>query len=270
MLIRVGYELVYSCPQPTPMVLTLNIHYSRANDLVKPDTLDITPATPVATYRDSFGNWCVRTVLPVGVTRLHADAIVRDSGYPEAVPQHQTPQIAVQALPEDTLLYLLGSRYCDIELLNDTAWSLFGGTPLGYPRVQAVCDYVHRHVRFGYEFASPTRTAFQTWQEGRGVCRDYAHLAIAFLRCLNIPARYCTGYLGDIGVPIVDAPMDFAACIEVYLGDRWWTFDPRNNQARIGRVLIARGRDAADVALSTSFGPNTLQSFFVVAEETTN
>jgi transglutaminase-like putative cysteine protease len=267
MQIRVGYELVYSCPQPTPMILTLNVHYTRAGDLIKPDVLVTEPALTTAPYRDSFGNWCTRVVLPAGVTTLKTDAIVRDSGQVEAVPPALAMQCAVQQLPEDTLLYLLGSRYCETDLLSETAWKLFGSTPLGVARVRAVCDFVHQHVKFGYEWANPTKTAFQTWQEGRGVCRDYAHLAIAFCRCLNIPARYCTGYLPDIGVPPVDAPMDFAACFEAYLDDRWWTFDPRNNEARIGRILIARGRDSADVALSTSFGPNQLTSFTVIADE---
>jgi transglutaminase-like putative cysteine protease len=267
MQIRVGYELVYSCPQPTPMILTLNVHYSRAGDLLKPDMLVTHPSLTTSAYRDSFGNWCTRIVLPAGLTTLTTDAIVRDSGLVEQLPPPGAMQRAVQQLPEETLLYLLGSRYCETDLLTETAWNLFGSTPLGAARVRAVCDFVHQHVKFGYEFANPTKTAFQTYQEGRGVCRDYAHLAIAFCRCLNIPARYCTGYLGDIGVPPVDAPMDFAACFEAYLDDRWWTFDPRNNQARIGRILIARGRDSADVALTTSFGPNLLTSFKVVAEE---
>jgi transglutaminase-like putative cysteine protease len=252
------------------MVLTLNIHYSRAGDLHKPDHLVTTPSLPTSSYRDSFGNWCTRIVLPAGQTRLQAEAIVNDSGLPEAVPAASAMQRPVENLPEDTLLFLLGSRYCETDLLMQTAWSLFGATPPGVARVRAVCDYVHRHLKFGYEFANPTKTAHQAWLEGRGVCRDYAHLAIALCRCLNVPARYCTGYLGDIGVPVVEEAMDFAACFEAYLDDRWWTFDPRNNQARIGRVLIARGRDAADVALVTSFGPNQLQKFLVIAEQIRN
>jgi transglutaminase-like putative cysteine protease len=267
MQIRVGYELVYDCPQPTPMILTLSIHYTRVSDIVKPDHLLIQPSVPIASYRDSFGNWCSRIVAPVGRMRLSADAVVNDSGLPEAQAPWNATQRTVQSLPEETLIFLLGSRYCETDLLSETAWRLFSATPLGRPRVQAICDFVHQHIAFGYEHANATKTAFQVWNDRRGVCRDYAHLAITFCRCLNIPARYCTGYLGDIGVPPVAAPMDFSACFEAYLDDRWYTFDPRNNAPRIGRVLIARGRDAADVAISTSFGPNTLQSFRVWTDE---
>ena len=267
MQIRVGYEIVYDCPQPTPMILTLAIHYTRASDLVRPDYLVIQPSIPITSYRDSFGNWCSRIVAPAGLMRLTADAVVNDSGWPEPVPPANATQRSVQSLPEETLIFLLGSRYCEVDLLTEFAWKQFSSTPLGVARVQAVCDFVHDYITFGYEHANATKTAFQVWNDRRGVCRDYAHLAITLCRCLNIPARYCTGYLGDIGVPPVDAPMDFAACFEAYLDDRWYTFDPRNNAARIGRVLIARGRDAADVAISTSFGPNILKSFRVWTDE---
>lgn len=268
MHIHLGYELIYECPQPTPMILTLNIHYSRVSDLVAPDHLMSDPALPLSGYRDGFGNWCSRIVAPPGRIRLFTDAIIRDSGQtdpvvPEAV-QHR-----VEDLPEESLVYLLGSRYCETDRLSETAWSLFGTTPAGWARVQAVCDFVHRHIVFGYEHARPTKTAVEVFHEGKGVCRDYAHLAITFCRCLNIPARYCTGYLGDIGVPPSPDPMDFSAWFEVFLGGHWYPFDARNNVPRIGRVLIARGRDAADVAISSTFGPNTLSSFRVWTEEAT-
>jgi transglutaminase-like putative cysteine protease len=264
--IRVGYELIYDCPQPTPMILTVNIHYTRISDIVVPDHPVITPSIPITAYRDGFGNWCSRIVAPQGRIRISADAVVNDSGEPDVIaPSAQQHQ--VQDLPEETLLFLLGSRYCETDRLSETAWSLFGNTPLGWGRVQAVCDFVHRHITFGYEHARPTKTAWEAYNEGRGVCRDYAHLAVAFCRCMNIPARYCTGYLGDIGVPPSEAPMDFSAWFDVYLGGRWYTFDARNNTRRIGRVLIARGRDAADVAISSTFGPNTLASFRVWTDE---
>jgi transglutaminase-like putative cysteine protease len=266
MFIRVGYELNYLCPQPTPMILTLAIHHSRVSDVVRPDHLVVSPSVPVTAYRDSFGNWCSRIVAPQGPVRLSGQGVVRDSGQPE-LPAPWAVQRPVPSLPDETLLFLLGSRYCETDLLSETAWKLFSGTPLGWARVQAVCDFVHRHLRFGYEHASATKTAFQVFNEGTGVCRDFAHLAIAFCRCLNIPARYCTGYLGDIGVPPPHGPMDFAGWFEAFLGDAWYTFDPRNNTPRIGRVLIARGRDAADVAISTTFGPNTLQGFQVWTDE---
>jgi transglutaminase-like putative cysteine protease len=266
MQIRLGYELVYDCPQPTPMLLMLNIHHSRVSDIVVPDLLGTSPPLSIRGYRDGFGNWCNRIVAPTGRTRLFANAIVNDDGAPDRVAlgarQHTVPD-----LPDDVLVFLLGSRYCETERLSDIAWSLFGNTPEGWRRVQAVCDYVHQHIAFGYEHARASRTAWEAFCDRTGVCRDYAHLAVAFCRCLNIPARYCTGYLGDIGVPASDAPMDFAAWFEAYVGGAWHVFDARNNIPRIGRVLIARGRDAADVAITTTFGANTLHSFTVITEE---
>jgi transglutaminase-like putative cysteine protease len=266
MLIQVGYELVFNCPQETPMILMVNVHYSRASDIVTPDLLSTDPATNVTAYRDGFGNWCSRIVAPAGRTRLKAMGVVRDSGQPDALSPFAR-QHALQDLPEDTLVFLLGSRYCETELLTAAAWSLFGNSLPGWPRVQAICDFVHNHIAFNYLNARPTRTAWEAYNERTGVCRDYAHLAIALCRSMNIPARYCTGYLGDIGVPPPYGVMDFAAWIEVYLEGAWHTFDPRNNVPRIGRVLIARGRDAADVAIATTFGPNILESFQVWTDE---
>jgi len=268
MQIGVGYELIYDCPQPTPMLLMLNVHYTRISDMVVPDHLMTSPSIPFSAYRDGFGNWCNRIVAPAGQTRLSANGIVKDTGEPDVV-KSEAPQHAVEALPDEALVFLLGSRYCETDRLSDIAWSLFGNTPLGWTRVQAICDYVHQHIAFGYEHARATRTAWEAYCDRTGVCRDFAHLAVAFCRCMNIPARYCTGYLGDIGVPASDAPMDFSAWFEAYLGGRWFTFDARHNIPRIGRVLIARGRDAADVAISTTFGPNMLSSFTVVTEEIT-
>lgn len=268
MQIRVGYEMVYDCPQPTPMILMLNIHYSRASDIVVPDYLVTDPAVPVEAYRDSFGNWCSRIVAPAGRIRLTADAIVRSSAEPDRI-DPAAKQCPVQDLPAETLVFLLGSRYCETDLLSQTAWDLFGTSPPGWLRVQAICDYVHRYIAFGYEHARPTKTAADALRERDGVCRDYTHLAVAFCRAMNIPARYCTGYLGDIQVPAPDSPMDFCAWFEAYLDGHWYVFDPRNNIPRIGRILIARGRDAADVPLSHSFGPNTLVGFKVWADEVT-
>lgn len=262
MYLQIGYELIYDCPQPTPMILTLNVHHTRVSDLIEPDHMRTDPSIPTAGYRDGFGNWCTRIVAPAGRIRVFTDAIVRDSGAPDVVVPNAL-QYLVEDLPEETLVYLLGSRYCETDRLSETAWSLFGTTPLGWPRVQAVCDFVHRHITFGYEHARSTKTAMEVFNEGRGVCRDFAHLAVAFCRCLNIPARYCTGYLGDIGVPPSAEPMDFSAWFEVFLGGHWYTFDARNNIPRIGRVLIARGRDASDVAITSTFGPNTLAGFRV-------
>jgi transglutaminase-like putative cysteine protease len=268
MRIRIGYELVYECVQPTPMILTLHVHASRVSDLVRPDHLLITPSVPVTAYHDAWGNWCSRLVAPAGEVKLTADTLIDDSGVPDpVVPDAQQHQ--VQDLPAETLVFLLGSRYCETDLLSETAWKLFGNTPLGWARVQAICDFVHRHITFGYQNARATRTANEAYREGVGVCRDYMHLAIAFCRCMNIPARYCTGYLSDIGMPPPYGPMDFAAWFEVFLGNRWHVFDARNNKPYRGRVLIARGRDAADVAISNTFGPNILKSFRVWCEEAT-
>jgi len=260
--IRVGYELIYDLPQPTPMIMVLGTHYSRASDVVVPDYLTTTPSIPITQYRDLFGNWCSRIMAPAGRLRLSGDGVVRDSGLPDVVAP-AAPQHAVEDLPSDTIGYLLGSRYCETDRLSDQAWQLFGNTRPGWPRVQAICDYVHNHIAFGYQHARATKTAWEAFNEGNGVCRDYAHLAMSFCRCLNIPARYCTGYLGDIGIPPPYGPMDFAGWFEAYLGGRWYTFDARNNTPRIGRVLIGQGRDAADVPITHTFGPNTLSSFKV-------
>lgn len=266
MQLRVGYELIYDCPQPTPMILTLNIHYSRASDIVVPDHLITNPSIPITAYRDAFGNWCSRIVAPQGQIRLSTDAIVNDTGALDPVAA-LAQQCLVQDLPEDVLVFLLGSRYCETDLLSEVAWSLFHNAASGWGRVQSICNFVHQHIVFGYEHARATKTAWEAFNERSGVCRDYTHLAMTLCRCMNIPARYCTGYLSDVGVSPPYAPMDFAAWFEAYLGGHWYTFDPRNNVPRIGRVLIARGRDAADVAISNTFGPNTLQSFKVWTEE---
>jgi transglutaminase-like putative cysteine protease len=266
MLIRLGYELIYDFPQATPMILNLNVHYSRSQDLVRPDTIVTDPGVPLSMYRDGFGNWCTRAVAPPGQFRITADGIISDGGAHEpAFPQ--AFEHTVESLPDETLVYLLPSRYCETELLAPMAWSLFGSMMPGWCRVQAIVDWVHSHIQFDYQCARPTKTAYEVYNERVGVCRDYAHLAIALCRALNIPARYCTGYLGDIGVPPMNAPMDFAGWFEAYLSGGWHTFDPRNNQRRIGRVLMARGRDAADVAISMTFGPNTLAKFLVWTDE---
>ena len=266
MHIRIGYELTYECLQPTPMVLMLNTHPSRAADLIQPDHMVSNPEIPIRCYYDGFGNRCSRILAPGGHIRLSAVGLVSDTGAPDIVAT-DAPQQPVDALPDDVLVFLLSSRYCETDRLSDTAWSLFGKTTAGWPRVQAICDYVHDHISFDYQHACSTRTALEAYHEGLGVCRDFTHLAIAFCRCMNIPARYCTGYLGDIGVPPNPAPMDFSAWFEVFLGGNWYTFDARHNTPRIGRVLVARGRDAADVAISTTFGANKLVGFSVVTEE---
>lgn len=266
MQLRIGFELIYGFPQPTPIILTVNVHYSRAYDIVVPDILVTEPSIPVTCYRDGFGNLCARVLAPAGRLRLMADGVVRDNGQPDEM-VFTAGQDSVQDLPEDSLVFLLGSRYCETDLLSDSAWQLFGGTAPGYARVHAICEYVHRHIAFDYQNARATRTAAQAFQEKTGVCRDFAHLAVAFCRCMNIPARYCTGYLSDVGTLPPYGPGDFAAWFEAWIGGRWHTFDPRNFVPRVGRVLMARGRDASDVAIATTFGPNMLESFKVWTDE---
>jgi transglutaminase-like putative cysteine protease len=266
MQIHVGSDIVYGCCQPTPMILMVQVHSSRAADIITSDYVTTHPVVPVNSYCDKFGNWCSRITAPGGEIRVTASAILRDAGKPDLM-DCNARQHEVADLPEDTLVFLLGSRYCETDLLSQAAWDLFSRTPPGWDRVRAICDYVHNLISFNYQAARPTRTAWEAFNERTGVCRDYAHLAITFCRCMNIPARYCTGYLGDIGMPPPYDIMDFAAWIEVYLAGQWYMFDPRNNVARIGRVLIARGRDATDVAIATSFGPSSLLGFKVYTDE---
>jgi transglutaminase-like putative cysteine protease len=266
MLIRLGYDIRFELPLDVPFIGLVNVHPSRVQDLREPDELILEPAVPITRYIDSFGNRCTKFLANKGPLRLYNSTLIEDSGEPDAV-NHSARELPVDQLPEETLLYLLGSRYCEVDLLSETAVRLFGGLPRGWRRVQAICDWVHNHVTFGYDFARCTRTAVEVHNERVGVCRDFQHLAITLCRCLNIPARYATGYLGDIGVPPVPSPMDFSAWFEVYLEDRWWTFDARHNTPRIGRVLMATGRDAADAAITTSFGSAHLRKFEVVTDE---
>jgi len=266
MKIRVGYEISYECQQPVPMLLMLSLHPSRMPDLLTPHRIAFDPPVAASDYRDLFGNICTRIVAPAGRLSMSFDATVTDPGTPDPAATGAV-QHPIEELPEETLVFLLGSRYCETDRLSETAWALFGHIPPGWGRAKAICDFVNDHLIFGYQHARSTKTAWDAFMEQNGVCRDFAHLAIAFCRCMNIPARYCTGYLGDIGVPPADAPMDFSGWFEAYLGGHWYIFDARHNEPRIGRILIARGRDATDVALSTSFGPSTLTSFKVVTDE---
>jgi transglutaminase-like putative cysteine protease len=267
MLLKVGSEITFTLPVPTAMVLMLHLHPSIAARSRGSERFQIQPNVALTEYIDLYGNRCTRVFVPAGRVVFRHDAIVDDDGQPD----QQFPgayQYPVQDLPQDTLLFLLASRYCEVDSdLKETAWKLFGHHPAGWPLVQAICDYVHAHIRFDYQLARANRTALEVYRERVGVCRDFMHLAITFCRCLNVPARYCTGYLGDIGVPPAASPMDFSAWFEVFLGGRWYAFDARNNIPRIGRILIGRGRDAADVAMTTTFGFNQLESFMVYTDE---
>ena len=267
MLIRVGCEIAFTFPEPTALVLMLYLHPSHDAQIRRPERLQIEPQVPVSNYTDVYGNRCGRAFVPAGRVVFRNDAIVEDNGEPDVLGWGAL-QYKPQDLPDDVLLYLLASRYCEVDSeLKQIAWSLFGQLPAGWPLVQAVCNFVQKQIRFDYMQARENRTALEVFRERTGVCRDYMHLAITFCRCLNIPARYCTGYLGDIGVPVAPYPMDFSAWFEVFLGGRWYPVDARNNTPRIGRVLMARGRDAADVALTTTFGVNQLQAFRVWTDE---
>jgi transglutaminase-like putative cysteine protease len=267
MIIRAGFEAAFDFSKPAAILLMAYVHPSRASTIRWLEPVKVQPHSEIFQYFDGYGNLCGRTFVPAGRVAIRTDALIEDDGLPD-VQVYNALQHSVQNLPSDVLLFLLASRYCEVDSeLRDTAWSLFGHLPAGWPLVQAVCNFVNQHIRFDYMQARANRTALEVYRERVGVCRDYMHLAITFCRSLNIPARYCTGYLGDIGVPRQPSPMDFSAWFEVYLGGRWHAFDARNNTPRIGRILMARGRDAADVALTTSFGVNQLHSFQVWTDE---
>ncbi len=266
MLIRLGYDIQFDVPQKVPIVALLNVYPTREGDLREPDELKISPETKIDRYQDSFGNYCSRFLAEPGSIRLYNSTLIEDSGELD-VQSPSAREVPLEELPTETLRFLLASRYCEVDLLSNVAAELFGHISPGWGRVQAVCEWVNQKVTFGYSFARSTKTALDVYTERVGVCRDFQHLAITFCRALNIPARYATGYLGDIGVPVSPTPMDFSAWFEVYLEDRWWTCDARHNRPRIGRVLMAVGRDAADVALTTSFGSTRLTKFTVVTDE---
>lgn len=265
-ILRLGYDIQFEIPSPVAIVTLLNVHPSRAADLRAPDELHVEPWAHIETFRDSFGNRCARFVAQPGSLRLTNSTVLHDPGFADPV-KYDAREVPVHELPHDVLRYLLNSRYCEVDRFTQIASDLFGGIPRGWGRVQAICDWVHTKVSFGYQYARPTKTALDVFAERFGVCRDFQHLAVTLCRALNIPARYATGYLGDIRVPAAPSPMDFSAWFEVYLDDRWWTFDARYNQPRYGRVLMAVGRDASDVAMTTSFGTANLKYFSVVSEE---
>jgi len=266
MLIRYGYDLRFTCQQPTATVTLLDAHDDHAHQIRYASPLVAEPGVRVTTYSDTFGNTVRRFVAPTGEMRFSSDSIIEDSGALDPIVE-DAQEVPPAELPNETLIFLLASRYCETDRLSQIAWDLFGATPRGWARVQAICDFVNAHMTFGYEYARATRTAFEAFEERVGVCRDFAHLAVALCRCMNIPARYANGFLGDIGVPPDPAPMDYNAWFEAYLDGRWYIFDARHNIPRIGRITVARGRDAADISLITSFGPHVLNQFKVWTEE---
>jgi transglutaminase-like putative cysteine protease len=269
MLIRIGFDIELSVATPMALIYLLRVHPSRRDDLLAPEPLRISGGLAPEEYLDSFGNHCGRVNVPLGMgkVRITNEALLRDSGELDEVDVGARQREPTE-LPFSTLQFLLPSRYCEVDSeLLPFAWNTFGGTTPGWARVQAIVDFVHEHLTFNYKTARPTRTALDAFREREGVCRDFTHLAVTLCRCMNIPARYTTGYLGDIGIPPVPSPMDFSAWFEVFLGDRWYTFDARHNQRRIGRIVMARGRDAGDVPITMCFGPNTLLRFDVVTDE---
>jgi transglutaminase-like putative cysteine protease len=264
--IRAGYDIAFRCPQPVAMLLMLTTHPTRDGDIIGDELMRLSPVVESRDFFDPFGNICTRLVAPAGLLEVRSEFVVEDTGLPDEVCP-TARQCAVGDLPDDVLPFLLASRYCDTEKLSDLAWALFGGIQGGWQRAQAISEYAHNRIEFGYHHARRDRTASEGHEERRGVCRDFAHLAVTLSRCMNIPARYCTGYLGDIGVPVDPNPMDFSGWYEVFLDGRWFTMDARHNHPRIGRIVIAKGRDAADVAISTAFGPAQLVRFNVITDE---
>lgn len=266
MLIKIGFEFIFDVPGPVAIQLMLYVHPDQGHVLQRPERLIVEPAVPIRDFWDSFGNRAARIVAPAGRLRLSYDNVAWASGEPEPSIEGAVLH-PVADLPDNVLQFLLPSRYCEVDRMSQMAWDLFGKTPETWERVRAVIDWVHTQITFGYQWARPTKTAFEACDERQGVCRDYMHLAVTVLRALNVPARYATGYLGDIGVPKSDAPMDFSAYLEVFLGGKWWAMDARHNKQRIGRIKQAHGRDAVDVALTTSFGPTNLEKFLVWTDE---
>lgn len=262
MILRLGFDMSYNFPAPATALLMLNVHPSVLKRVGGPDRVRVAPKIPLVDYTDSFGNRATRVTAPAGILRLSSDFLLEDTGAPDPM-RPQASQYPIQDLPDDALQYLIASRYCEVDLLSETAWNLFETTPPGWARVRSICDWVRSRMTFSYPQARRTRTAFEAYNERVGVCRDYQHLAITLCRAMHIPARYATGYLGDIGVPVNPDPMDFSAWFEAYLDGAWHVFDARNATPRIGRTLMAVGRDAADVALMTSFGSAFLLSFQV-------
>ncbi len=269
MLIHVGYELQFNVPAQVPILIKLYLHPTQLPKLKTLEKITINPPTLIEDFKDEFGNRVGRIILPSGRVTIRTATVVEDSAQPDAV-NPAAEQHPVEELPVDVLPYLFGSRYCEVDRLYETAWSLFGCTSPGWARVQAICDWVHNQVEFGYEHTRLTKTAYDVYTERTGVCRDFMHLAVTFCRCLHIPARCAAGYLGNIGLPPQPLPMDFSGWFEAYLGGQWYTFDARHNRPRIGRILMTRGRDAVDTAFTTAFGTANLETFQVWTDEVTD
>jgi transglutaminase-like putative cysteine protease len=266
MQIRYGFDIELELFQPTTIVTVMDVHPSRRSDVVEESGLHCNQDIRFEKFIDGFGNVSRRINADAGTLAIKLQGLVNDTGLHDPVAANAA-QTSVSMLPADVLPFLAASRYCETDLLSNFAWRQFGSINGGWAKVQAVCDYVNERLNFSYPNARETRTAAQALEERSGVCRDFTHLAVTLCRSLNIPARFCNGYLGDIGVPPDPSPMDFNAWFEAYLDGQWYTFDARHNEPRIGRILISRGRDAADVAMITTFGPHRLPKFTVITEE---
>jgi transglutaminase-like putative cysteine protease len=266
MLIRYGYDIEIELSQPTTLITAMDVHSSAKSNVLSQSNFRVSSGARIQIDCDADGTLRRRLTADAGLLSLGVEGLFAATGLPDEV-DWSAEAMGVSDLPVETLAYLNASRYCETDLLSDFAWSNFGSINGGWAKVQAICDFVHDRLTFSYPLARETRTAHSAMSEGVGVCRDFTHLAVTLCRCLNIPARYCNGYLGDIGVPPDPAPMDFNAWFEAFLGGRWHTFDARHNGPRIGRILIARGRDAADIPMITTFGPHRLRKFSVITEE---
>ncbi len=263
MLVRVGCRFAYEAPESTPSLWQVRPRPDGDHRIVG-ERWD--PAAPAQTYVDNYGNVCDRLSLPAGRSVLRYDATVEvSSSFDDA--DKAGSRAAIEDLPNEAFVYLLSSRFCWPDVLHDPAWELFGSVEPGWSRVQAVCDWVHDHIRYEVGSSTALTTAHDAWQARAGVCRDLTQLGITLCRALNVPARYVAGYLPDIAVNPPDLAMDFCSWFEAWLDGRWWTFDPRNNEPRIGRVVIARGRDAIDAAMVTTWGAAELRAMEVWADE---
>lgn len=263
--LHVGCQFDYEAQDDVPAIVLVRPSGFDGVRLISESWMT-TPPVPYHDYVDIYDNVCRRLTLPAGLNTIYYDARV-EAPFAAEDSDPSAQQTPVEELPDDTLVFTLPSRFCLSDELYDRALELFGSTEPGWNRVQTIVQFVHDHVKFGYQFAAPTRSSSDVLAEATGVCRDFTHLGIALCRAMSIPARYVFGYIPDIDVPVSDAPMDFCAWFEAYLDGRWWTFDPRNNQRRRGRVIIARGRDAADVPMVTTYGSATFKGMTCWAEQ---
>ena len=267
MRVRVGCEFTWETEDEVPMLMLVRPRID-ADHVVVYESTWMDPEVPLREYTDLYGNICWRYLTPVGRSTVRYDAVIEIPPTPDPI----LPDAALHAvddLPDEAIVFTLPSRYIESDRLLDIAWDLFGSTPRTWQRIQAICDWVHTNIEFKSGSSTSTTTAFDIYTQRAGVCRDFGLLAVAFCRAMNIPARYTFGYLPDIAIEPPDVPMDFHTWFEAYVGGHWYTFDARHNTPRVGRVVVARGRDAVDCALSTAYGSARLAKFTVWSDEIT-